>query len=74
MIKGYLITILEKNQLVGNNMPDGTFYNPVQDINGDWFIFKQAFEGKIQEINVWENDLLLEIDNIETDLNNYYVV
>ena len=32
------------------------------------------FQGKIQEINIWENDLLSEIDNIETDINNYYVV
>ena len=30
------------------------------------------FEGKLQEINIWENDLLAQIDNIETDINNYY--
>jgi len=30
------------------------------------------FEGKLQEINIWQNDLLAQIDNIETDINNYY--
>jgi len=32
------------------------------------------FTGTVQEINIWENDFLTEIDNIETNLNNYYVV
>jgi hypothetical protein len=43
-MKGYKITPAQRNQLVGSIMPNGTYYNPVQDINGDWFIFEQEFE------------------------------
>lgn len=43
-MKSYLITIDEKNLLLGQNMPNGSYYNPVQDINGEWFIFQQEFE------------------------------
>jgi len=31
------------------------------------------FKGKVQEINIWQNDLLTELDNIEADINNYYL-
>jgi hypothetical protein len=41
---GYKITIQQKNELAGAEMPDGIFFNPVQDINGDWFIFEKEFE------------------------------
>jgi len=31
------------------------------------------FQGKVQEINIWQNDMLTQIHNIEADINNYYV-
>jgi len=43
-MKGYKLTIFEKNQLMGSKMSNGTFYNPVQDITGNWFIFEKEFE------------------------------
>jgi len=43
-MNGYKIAISEKNQIVGIEMSNGSHYNPVQDNNGDWFIFEQEFE------------------------------
>jgi len=43
-MNGYKISITEKNQLKGNEMLKGSYYNPVQDINGDWFIFEEEFK------------------------------
>lgn len=43
-MKGYKITIDQKNMLNGLQMGDGAFYNPVQDKDGNWFIFEQEFE------------------------------
>jgi len=43
-MKGYKLTIEQKEMLQGMEMPSGTFYNPVQDKNGNWFIFDQEFE------------------------------
>jgi len=43
-MKGYKITLIQTNQLVESKMLNGSKYNPVQDINGDWFIFEEEFE------------------------------
>ena len=66
--------ILNKNNSATLTPPTG---DPIKllgigTISGEASVI--PFQGKIQEINIWENDLLAQIDNIETDLNNYYVV
>jgi len=43
-MKGYKITQDQKEMLQGLQMPGGTYYNPVQDKEGNWFIFDQEFE------------------------------
>lgn len=43
-MKSYKITPQEKEQLTGEKIPNGAFYNPVQDINGDWFIFEEEYK------------------------------
>lgn len=40
-MEGYKIFTYQKEALIKQTMIDGTKYNPVQDINGDWFIFEQ---------------------------------
>jgi hypothetical protein len=39
-MKAYKITSSEKESLGGQKMESGGYFNPVQDINGDWFIFE----------------------------------
>jgi len=43
-MEGYKIFIKDRDALVRQIMEDGTKYNPVQDINGDWFIFEQEYK------------------------------
>lgn len=43
-MKGYKITNEQKQMLEGVQMQSAVFYNPVQNINGDWFIFQKEFE------------------------------
>lgn len=40
-MKGYKIYNYQRDVLTQQIMNDGTKYNPVQDINGDWFIFEK---------------------------------
>ena len=42
-MEGYKISITEKNQLEGTEMSTGSYYNPVEDINGEWFIFEEEY-------------------------------
>lgn len=36
---GYKLTIEQKQQIEGKEFAENQFFNPVQDVNGDWFIF-----------------------------------
>jgi len=40
---GYKITEEEANELRGTEFAPSSYYNPVQDINGDWFIFEEEY-------------------------------
>jgi len=42
-MNAYIITITEKNNLEDQNYGRSEKFNPVQDINGNWFIFEQEF-------------------------------
>ena len=42
-MEGYKIYNYEKNGLVNQTMEGQGKYNPVKDINGDYFIFEQEF-------------------------------
>ena len=52
----YKITIEQKNALVGVKLNSDTYFNPVRDINGDWFI-------SIEEIEQNEN---IDINFLDT--------
>lgn len=43
-MEGYIITLEQKNAIENKPFAQNQFFNPVQDINGDWFIFEQEFE------------------------------
>ena len=38
-MKGYIITIEQKEQIQGQYYCEYQFFNCVQDINGEWFLF-----------------------------------
>ena len=40
-MEGYKIYNYQRNVLIQQKMSDGTKYNPVEDINGDYFIFEK---------------------------------
>jgi hypothetical protein len=43
-MNAYRITLEQKNAIENQLFAPSQFFNPVQDINGDWFIFKQEFK------------------------------
>ena len=43
-MEGYKIYNYQRDVLVQQTMENGTKYNPVPDINGDYFIFEQEFQ------------------------------
>ena len=40
----YKITEAQKNELENQPFSDNQYYNPVQDINGDWFISIEEYK------------------------------
>ena len=54
---GYKLTSEQSAEIAGKFLNDTTTFNPVQDINGDWFIF----EGEVSECTnpefYWVKDL-----------------
>ena len=44
---GYKISAEQAEQISGKLFNDSTAFNPVQDINGDWFIFEGEVNGRV---------------------------
>lgn len=70
-MEGYKLTNTQANAIRGQLFNDTTTFNPVQDINGDWFIFEGEVNGHITiEEFFWVRDLepcefVPPINNIE---------
>ena len=43
-VMGYKITAGQLNAIQNQSFGDNQYFNPVQDVNGDWFIFEQEME------------------------------
>ena len=56
----YRLTILEKNSLEGVKYDGIQFFNPIQDINVNWFISTQEVDNCTNTECQWIKDLLLE--------------
>lgn len=54
-----LLTIEQKDQLVGTALQHDWFFNPVQDGNGDWIITTQEIDNNINPDVMWVKDLPL---------------
>jgi hypothetical protein len=59
----YKLTIGQKNAIQGVFYNENTFFNCVQDINGDWFLFLSTDD--IIQINNSEFDFLISLPEFE---------
>jgi hypothetical protein len=56
-----LLTLEQKNDLVGQlYMPDSFFF-PIQDVNGNWIISTQEIDQCVNPVFMWVKDLPLII-------------
>lgn len=58
-MKGYKLTLGQKQAIENTSFAKGQFYNPVQDINGDWFIFEKEMSNLIIN-NAFKNATLTD--------------
>ena len=59
MIKVALLTIEQKDQLVGQLFAPGAYFGPIQDCNGNWFISTQEIEYNTNPDFTWVAELPL---------------
>jgi len=59
MIKGYKISKTQKDLLVNKEFNVDSYFNPIQDIDGSWFIFKEEVEQCTNQEFEWLKDLTL---------------
>ena len=50
---GYKLNTQQKDLLIGNKFAPNQYFNPVPDINGDYFIFEGEVQGCINEYFMW---------------------
>jgi len=53
----YQLTELQKNQLVGQEFAPASYFNPVQDVSGNWFISTQEVDQCVNVDFLWVKDL-----------------
>lgn len=54
-----LLTIEQKNEILGQLYAPDSYFNPIQDINNNWVISTQEMEECIVEEFIWVKDLPL---------------
>jgi len=63
MIKGIKLTEEQKDLLTNQLFAENSYFNPIQDINDDWFITDIEQNNTINPNFIWVKDL--EITDIE---------
>ena len=58
-MQGYKLTAEQKNAIQGQQYADDCYFNPVPDINGDYFIFTDEVEHCVNPDFSWVKDLQL---------------
>ena len=58
-IYGYKLNQGQVNAIRNQKFSENTYFNPVQDINGDWFIFEEEMEAAVKN-NGWAKQPLVE--------------
>jgi len=59
MIQVGLLTIKQKDELVGQTFAPDSYFNPIQDINDDWVISIEEMEFCVNPDFLWVKDLPL---------------
>jgi hypothetical protein len=59
MIEVGLLTIEQKDQLVGQLYDDDSYFNPIQDIDDNWIISTEEMEQCVNPEYLWVKDLEL---------------
>jgi hypothetical protein len=59
MIYVYLLTDLQKDDLVGQFYDDDSIFNPIQDINDDWVISVEEVDQCVNPEFLWVKNLPL---------------
>lgn len=54
-----LLTIDQKEQLVGKEYCQDSYYNPIQDINDNWIISVEEMQNTTNPDTLWVKDLEL---------------
>lgn len=54
---GYKLNTQQKDSLIGNEFATNQYFNPVPDINGDYFIFDGEVDGCVNEDFMWVKEL-----------------
>jgi DNA-binding MltR family transcriptional regulator len=52
-----LLTELQKDELIGKQYTDDSFYNPIQDINDNWVISTEEMLYTTNPDTMWVKDL-----------------
>jgi hypothetical protein len=68
MIYVYLLTIEQKDDLVGQFYDDDSVFNPIQDANDDWVISVEEVDQCVNPNFLWVKDLPL-IEYIPKETN-----
>lgn len=59
MIQVGLLTELQKDELVGQLYDDDSYFNPIQDIDGNWVISVEEMEYNVNPTFAWVKNLPL---------------
>lgn len=54
-----LLTIEEKDSLIGQLVKPDWYFNPIQDCNDDWVISTEEIDNSIYPQNEWIKELIL---------------
>ena len=54
-----LLTLEQKNEIVGQLYAEDSYFNPIQDVNDNWVISTQEMEQCVVEEFMWVKDLPL---------------
>ena len=67
-----LLTIEQKDLLVGQLYTDDSYFNPIQDIDDNWVISREEMEFCVNPNYLWVKDLPLIPYNPKPDPNNNF--
>jgi hypothetical protein len=71
MIEVGLLTIEQKELLIGQLFAPDSYFNAVQDINDNWFISVQQIDQCVNDEFIWVKDLeLIPYNPVNTEIDS----